>query len=294
MRVTQSMLSGNMLRNLSGSYSKLGKLQEQITTGKKVNRPSDDPVVAMKGIHYRTELNNVKQFSRNLGEAYNWLDTTDNTFDKIGSALQRARELMVQASSDSVTSEDREKINSELKQLREHIQDLSNTKIGNRYIFSGTKTTTPPYEKGVGFQDPDADPAFRSPIEIQVFNGIQIKINTNPIDLFRSVDDMFAQIDNNISTATGTDLSAHIDAIDDQLDALLSMRADIGARQNRIELMDDRLQSQEIIATKQMSDNEDVDYEKTITEMITQESIHRAALSVGARIIQPTLVDFLR
>lgn len=294
MRVTQSMLSGNMLRNLSNSYSKLGKLQEQITTGKKVNRPSDDPVVAMKGIHYRTELNNVKQFSRNIGEAYNWLDTTDNTFDKIGSALQRARELMVQASSDTTTPDDREKINSELKQLREHVQDLANTKIGNRYIFSGTKTTTPPYEKGTGYVDPAADPAFQKSIEIEVFNGIEIQINANPIELFRNIDGMFEQIETNIASSTAGDLSGHIEAIDNQIDDLLSMRADIGARQNRIELMDDRLQSQEIIATKQMSDNEDVDYEKTITDMITQESIHRAALSVGSRIIQPTLVDFLR
>ena len=63
MRVTQSMLSGNMLRNLSNSYAKLGKIQEQVNTGKKVTRPSDDPVTAMKGINYRTELNNVEPVS---------------------------------------------------------------------------------------------------------------------------------------------------------------------------------------------------------------------------------------
>src|SRR5690554_2462218 len=131
MRVTQSMLSGNMLRNLSNSYAKMGKIQDQIITGKKVNRPSDDPVVAMKGINYRTELNNVEQYARNIGEAYNWLDTTDDTFDKIGSALHRTKELLVQASSDTLTNEDREKVNSEFQQLREHVRDLANTKIGD-------------------------------------------------------------------------------------------------------------------------------------------------------------------
>ncbi|SOC34961.1 flagellar hook-associated protein FlgL [Ureibacillus acetophenoni] len=301
MRVTQSMLSGNMLRNLSNSYSKMGKIQDQITTGKKVTRPSDDPVVAMKGIGYRTELNNVEQFSRNIGEAYNWLDTTDDTFDKIGATLQRANELMVQASSDTTTPEDREKINSELQQLREHIQDLSNTKIGDRYIFSGTRTTTPPYDKENGkYQDFDADNVnepFKKSIEIEVFDGIHMQINTTPIELFTKIDDMFGRIDEKMgegSTATGSELSAFIGQIDENMNELLTTRADIGARQNRVELMDARLQSQEIIATKRMSENEDIDYEKTITEMITQESIHRAALSVGARIIQPTLTDFLR
>lgn len=291
MRVTQSMLSGNMLRNLSNSYEKMGKLQEQVNTGKKVNRPSDDPVTAMKGINYRAELNNVEQFARNIGEAHNWLDTTDDTFDKIGSTIQRANELMVQASSDTNTTDDRKKIDSELQQIREHIQNLANTKIGDRYIFSGTKTTTAPFN-GEIFAD---DPAFKKPIEIEVFSGIMLPINSNPIDVFKDIDKMFEDISTAIQGgASGSELGAHLSTIDKNMNKLLETRAGIGALQNRVELMDTRLQSQEVIATKRMSENEDIDYEKTITQMITQESIHRAALSVGAKIIQPSLADFLR
>lgn len=297
MRVTQSMLSNNLLRNLSNSYSKLGKLQEQINTGKKVTRPSDDPVVAMKGIGYRTELNNVEQFSRNIGEAYNWLDTTDDTLDKVGLTLQRANELVIQANNDTTTIGDREKINSELKQLRQHIQNLANTQIGDRYIFSGTKTTTAPFDvendKYVAGEEPlESGDAFGKSIEIEVFDGIMLQVNTTPIELFNQIDQMFEDIDQGI--LKGSNLSGHITTIDKNMNELLTTRADIGARQNRVELMDARLQSQEIIATKRMSENEDIDYEKAIVEMTTQESIHRAALSVGGRIIQPSLVDFLR
>src|SRR5699024_2201715 len=85
-----------------------------------------------------------------------------------------------------------------------------------------------------------------------------------------------------------------IEQIQEQLDNVLNIRADVGARQNRAEMMTERLASLEITSTKQMADNEDVEYEKVITETITEESIHRAVLSVGASIIQPTLVDFLR
>ena len=106
---------------------------------------------------------------------------------------------------------------------------------------------------------------------------------------------MFEQIDKDItSEADSSTLSAHLTTIDDNLNKLLNTRADIGARQNRVELMDERLQTQEIIATKLMSQNEDVDYEEAIVEMTTQESILRAALSAGANIIQPTLVDFIK
>ncbi|MCM3356754.1 flagellar hook-associated protein FlgL [Psychrobacillus sp. MER TA 171] len=298
MRVTQSMLSNNMLRNLSNSYNKMGKVQNQIETGKKVTRPSDDPVVAMKGIGYRTALDKVEQFQRNIGEVNNWLDSSDDAFDKVGSALQRANELAVKAANGTTTVDDQEKIKSELDQLRQHIQNIANTKVGDKYIFSGTKTTTAPFDTSanppayVELNDAAGNPinqGFIKDVEIEVFDGINLKVNTNAIDVFKNIDQMFQDIKD------GTvEFSEAIGKIDKQMNDILTTRADIGARQNRVELMDDRLQSQEVIATKQMSENEDVDMEKAITEMITQESIHRAALSVGARIIQPSLVDFLR
>ncbi len=297
MRVTQSMLSGNMLKNLSNSYSKMGAIQDQITTGKKVNRPSDDPVVAMKGIALRATLDKVEQFQRNLGEVHNWLDSSDDALDKVGSALQRVNELMVQAASDSNTSDDRAKIGIEISQIRSHIQNISNTKIGDKYIFSGTKTTTPPFNGTSFVTHTDAGyNAMMKSVDIEIFDGVSMKVNSNPLDTFRDIDSMLDDISSKMSSGTGTstDYSSALTKISNQMNTILTTRADIGARQNRSELMDDRLQSQQIIATKQMSENEDIDYEKTITEMITQESLHRAALSAGAKIIQPSLADFIR
>lgn len=295
MRVTQSMLSGNMLRNLSNSYSKMGELQNQITTGKKVNRPSDDPVVAMKGIALRSSLEKVEQFQRNLGEVHNLLDSSDDALDKVGSAMQRVNELMVQASSDTSTSDDRKKIESEIFQIQKHIQNIANTKVGDKYIFSGTKTTTPLYTT-TGFVDESTDPALTKEISIEIFDGVTMKVNTTSAKLFREIDEMMTKVsmDMKDSTMSGKDFSSYLDKISTQMNSILTTRADIGARQNRAELMDNRLDSQSVIATKQMSENEDIDYEKSITEMITQESVHRAALSVGAKIIQPSLADFIR
>lgn len=286
MRVTQSMLSNNMLRNLSTSYNKMGKLQDQILTGKKVNRPSDDPVVAMKGMGYRMQVDKVHQFQRNLGEVHNWIDSSDDALDKVGQAMHRAKELVTNAANGTMTPEDREKVQSELKQLREHIQDMANTKMGDKYIFSGTKTNTPLFD-GTNFETGDA---FSKEVEIEVFDGVSLTVNTDATELFKEIDNMFAKM-----TADGyDDYSSSIAKIDAQMDQILTTRAGIGARQNRVEMMENRLAAQEVTAIKQMSDNEDIDYEKVITEMITQESIHRAALSVGSRIIQPSLVDFLR
>ncbi|WP_252502382.1 flagellar hook-associated protein FlgL [Sporosarcina sp. Marseille-Q4943] len=291
MRVTQSMLSNNMLRNLSTSYNKMGKLQEQLSSGKKVNRPSDDPVVVMKGMGYRMQVDKVATYQKNLGEVNNWLDSSDDALDGVGQALHRAKELVTNAANTgAMTPEDRDKIKIELDQLREQIRDLANTKVGDKHIFSGTKTDTPLFDKTNNTYPTDST-GFAKDVNIEVFDGVSLKVNTSAIDLFKGIDDVFNSI-----TAEGDDVNfgAAIKDFEDQMDAVLTARADIGARSNRAELMNNRLEMQEGAAKRQQSENEDIDYEKVITEMITQESIHRAALSVGARIIQPSLVDFLR
>lgn len=278
----------------------MGKLQEQLTSGKKVNRPSDDPVAVMKGMGYRMQVDKVHQFQRNIGEAHNWLDNTDDALDKVGSALHRANELVVNGSTDTMTKEDREKLQSELKQLQEQIMDLANTKIGNKYLFSGTKTSEPLYNSE---GTPNNDNVNDKEVTIEVFDGVMLPVNTPGQELFKEINKVFDKLtgligidpdDPDDPELNQEDFNNAISAIQDQLDAVLTVRADVGARQNRVEMMTERLESLELTSIKQMSDNEDIDYAEVITEMITEESIHRAALSVGARIIQPSLVDFLR
>lgn len=305
MRVTQSMLSNNMLRNLSNSYNKMGTLQEQLNSGKKITRPSQDPVVAIKGIGYRTDLGKVEQYQRNLGEVNNWLDSSDDALDKVGIALIRVQELVTQASTDSITPEDRQKIEKEITQIKDQIRDMGNTKVGDKYIFSGTKTLEPLFTNTslagapIATQPYPVNPpstAHNASVNIEVYDGVQITVNTSGYDIFSKIDEMMIKIETDLKdvSSSGSNFSSYLTTISDNQNLVLGARADIGARQNRVEMMENRLGTQEVIVTKQLSNNEDIDYEKAITELITQESIHSAALSVGARIIQPSLVDFLR
>ncbi|MFB5085907.1 flagellar hook-associated protein FlgL [Psychrobacillus sp. PGGUH221] len=293
MRVTQSMLSNNMLRNLSGSYNKMAKLQEQINSGKKITRPSQDPVVAIKGIGYRTDLNKVEQYQRNLGEVNNWLDSSDDALDKVGIALHRVQELVTQASTDTLTPDDRTKIEKEITQIKEQMRDMANTKVGDKYIFSGTNTNSPLHD---GNQFLTTAPGVNKDVNIEVYDGVEISVNTKGLDIFQNIDTMITGLEADLKdpNKTGKDFDQYLTLKSDNEKAVLAARADIGARQNRVEMMENRLGAQEVIVTKQLSNNEDIDYEKVITEMVTQESIHQAALSVGAKIIQATLVDFIR
>ncbi|MGV2621480.1 UNVERIFIED_CONTAM: flagellar hook-associated protein FlgL [Halobacillus marinus] len=293
MRVTQSMLSNNMMRNLSDSYRNMGIYQDQLATGKKISRPSQDPVVAMKGMNYRSQVEEVEQFQRNIGEVHNWMDNTDSSLDKATQAMQRIRELTVQASNDTYEEGQRTAVAKEIRQLKEHLGTIANTKVNDKYIFNGANTLEAPFD----ISDlENSGPPSSDPVLIEVSAGVKIQTNVTGGNVFNQ--DLFQDLENFASALEGNgteeELGSFLDTFDGHINNIVNERADLGARMNRVELIEDRLETQKISATKMMSDNEDADIEKVITNLKTQESIHRAAMGVGARIIQPTLMDFLR
>lgn len=287
MRVTQSMISSNLLRNISNNYSELNKYMNQLQTGKKITRISEDPLVAIKGIGHRTEVSRVQQYRRNLNEVQNWFDNTDSALDKATSAMQRLRELAIQASNGTNDDNELESIRMEAEQLKLHLIDIVNTNVNDKYIFNGTNTDNPPFQEGAEF------PTFdENPVLIPIADETTLKANINGKEVF---DDVFTAVDHFIEALENDgDLSSSISELDNGINSIINARADLGARMNRLELIDNRLSEKEILATKSLSENEDVDFAEAITNLITQESIHRAALAAGSRIIQPTLIDFLR
>lgn len=322
MRVTQSMLSNTMLRNLNSSYTRMATLQQQISTGSKLLRPSDDPVGVTKAMSYRTQLTQNAQYDENLDTATKWLDTTDTTLGSVTSAMTRVQELITQAANDTNQTTDREKMLIEIKQIQQEIHDLANTKVGDTYLFSGTRTNEPLYKKDdatgeITFSEAGTDieapeNGFGESVNIEIYNNIQLEINTTgAMKMFGKIDEVFAKIETALSGedtdgvtsgldigsilgGTNSDEDKEYTTIQGSIDLVLMERATVGAKQNRVDMMSDRLAIQKEVLTKQQSNVEDVEYEEAITNMITQESIHRAALSVGGRIIQQTLVDFIR
>lgn len=267
---------------------------DQLNTGKKITRPSDDPVVAMKGMGYRTELVKVEQFQRNTNEMHNWMDNSDTALDKATSAMQRIRELAVQGSNGTYDDEELASISEEVKQLKEHLVDIANTNVNDKYIFNGTDTDIAPVNTINA--DGGIEPGFTGgEVKIEVSSGTTLKANVSGADVFGGEPSIFGAIDNFIDRLdSGEDIDSSIGELDIGINNIINSRAELGARMNRLELVENRLSEQEVIATQSMSNNEDIDYAEAITQLITQESLHRAALSAGSKIIQPSLVDFLR
>ncbi|MED3574360.1 flagellar hook-associated protein FlgL [Cytobacillus praedii] len=295
MRVTQSMLTNNMLRNLTSSYHKLGKYQEQLSSQKKISRPSDDPVVVFKGISYRTSVNDVSQYQRNMSEVNVWLENTEDALEKAGSSIHRLTDLVTQANTGTVTDDDRKKIEDEIEEIKKQLVSIANTKISGKYIFNGSDI----YNAPVNYDGTNVTMKYNNDaVNIEVSAGIKLQVNYLGSNVFGDEKSgMFADLEalqNDLKNGNEPDLGKFIDAFQSHLNTVTSARSSIGASMNRVDMIQNRLDSQEIIATKTMSENEDIDVEKVILNLQTQQSIHRAALSVGSSIIQPSLVDFLR
>lgn len=294
MRVTQSMLNSNMLRNLNKSMNRMSDLQEQLSSGRKVSRPSQDPVIATRGMFYRTALTENGQFLRNAEIASTWMDMTDNVLNEVGNIMQRINELLVYSGDGAVSPEDLKAMGEEVAQLKAQLGTLANQTINGRYIFNGTDTTHPPYDPSTGeFIGTNSEE-----IKLEVSQGVQVAINVNSQNIFNypdSENNLFKLLDKIIDDLNnGRPANQHQTAFTQQHDNLLAERAALGARVNRIELVLERLKDEAVNTTSLLSKNEDADVAAVITELKTQENVHRAALGAGARIIQPSLMDFLR
>lgn len=294
------MLNHNLIFNLERSNRTMEKYQEQVSTGKKVSRPSDDPITAVRSMYYRSTLNDIEQFKRNADEGLSWMTTTDEALGEVTSVLQRVRELTIQGLNGTNDESGRNAIAEEIDQLKAHLGEIANSSIGGKYVFAGTDVKTAPYR-----DDPansNSSKEFRNNneeiLELQVGPNNSVPINVFGKDIFNNdgnggIFKVLSDIVSNFKNpAAGS--SDHLDQLDSQMDNILGQRSELGARMNRMELSISRLEGLEVSTTSLLSKEEDVDIARVIIDLKAQENVQRAALSVGAKIIQPSLVDFLR
>ncbi|MCI3195651.1 flagellar hook-associated protein FlgL [Bacillus sp. HU-1818] len=298
MRVTQGMIQQNSLRYIGSSYAKLDKLQSQVSSGKKISKASDDPIVAMKSLKYNTQLSQVKQYQSNASQAFTWLENTETNITEGIDVLSKVRDLVVQAKNGQNGEAELKSIGVEVNQLKEQLLNIANTQVNGRYIFNGTNSDSPPVvDNGDGtYTIPDADD-----VNVNISSNMTLKVNSDPKSAFggtsasgQNVFEMLESLENALNSGSVDDMKSTLSDIDQFTDGMSAERSDIGARYNRLELINKRLETQEETATKVLSDNEDVELEKVITDFIAQASVHRAALAVNAKIVQPTLIDFLK
>jgi flagellar hook-associated protein 3 FlgL len=304
MRLSNQMLARNTLGDLNNVANKLYDTQRKMSSGKEITRPSDDPFGATRALSSRRELDDIQQLKRNVDDALAWQGVTEIALGKITDVVQRARELLVQGASDSNGPAEREAIAKEIDQLLETTKTEANGAYGGRYVFAGTDTTNRPYNVGgTDVYNGDGGDIFRT-----IGQGVSIGVNVRGSS-FLGGDPAVAQPDG-LLLSTLRDVSQHLRggtpadaialrgadlrALDRNLDNVTAIRATVGATTNRLETAVLRLRELEETATNGLSNIEDADMAKTLTDFSLQQAVYQSALKTGANIVQSSLLDFLR
>jgi len=296
-RMSSDQAVRNFLIDLQGNYRSLSETQRQVSTGKRISSPSDDPVGIAIALGLRRDQGATAAWRRNIDDSLTWLNTTDRALDQALDVVQRAHELAVQGGNGTLSSNARALIAAEVDSLRSQFVEIGNSSLGGRFIFGGTGTTTQPFDPAT---QAAALPLNAGLINREVAQGSVVSINITADRLQKppgATPDIFTVLDG-LSTALSTDDFAGITGALDDLrahqESINALRGEGAAKINRLELTASRFEAQEIATGDQLSRIEDADMAEAITDLSMRESVYRSALAVGARVIQPSLVDFLR
>ncbi len=299
MRITQRAVAQTALQGLNRNLSELGKLQEQLTSGKVVSKPSDSPTGVNRSMQIRKDQAATEQQARNISDAQSWMETTDTALTTMLAQVRKVRDLTVQAANDgAMTGSSRTAIATEVAALRESLLGLANENVDGRPVFGGITSGSQAYRTdgtwvGVG----SADGTGVVPINRRISNDEQVRIDvTGPEAFGPAGDDLFALVGRIAGNVTGDPaaLDADLADLDVAIDRLLTATSTVGARAARVETAAQVNTDRQLSLAKQLTAVEDVDLPKTIMTLQMQQVTYQAALSVTAKTLQQSLVDFLR
>src|SRR3954447_1652744 len=293
MRITQRAVALTSLQGLNRNLDAVGRYQQQLTSGRLINAPSDSPTGTNRAMQTRSDQAAVAQQARNIGDAKSWLEQTDSTLQEMLDTARRVRDLTVQgASTGSNSGPSAQAIATEVSSLREGLLSLANRNIGGRPLFGGVTPGTKAYDATgtyVGLAGP--------PVTRRVSDTEVIRVDTTgPAAFGPAGADIFA-IANDIATdvvANPAALQTHLADLDKAMNGMMTALADVGARAARVEREEQLNSDRSLTLSSRLAETENIDLPNTIMRLQMQQTGYEAALSATAKALQPTLLDYLR
>ena len=302
-RVTQQILINRALNNLSDQSRRILNLQEQLATGLAVNRPSDNPLAMRRAINARAEITKNEQYLTNITSISPYQTETESTIMTVVNIVHRANELVLQGASDTNAQTQRDQIAIEVNQLLESALNQSNHITNGRYIFGGTRTQTPPFN---ATRDADGDitavtyEGNNERISVEVSDGVRIPYNETGSDVFLQTipgtTDLFQtliDLRDNLRTGNTAALTDQMTELNKALDQLIISVTRVGAIENRFQQIDANLRDISQQLELVYSDSIDADFAEVIIQLNAQSNAFQAALTAAARVIQPSLLDYI-
>jgi flagellar hook-associated protein 3 FlgL len=292
-RVTQSMMSKGSVTAMQTSLSRLAKLQEQLSTGRVLNRPSDSPTDTTSAMRIRSSISEVQQYGRNAEDGNGWLSTIDAALTGANDQVLRARDLALQGANDAGSGQTaRNALAVEVDQIREGLINSANTSYLGRPVFGGVTAGPVAYDStGAYVGTPGA-------VNRTIGEGTTVRVDVDATAAFgpagTSVFDHLAALSTALRAGNQPAISASIAALDGDRDRITTTQAEVGSRQNRVEAAIQMASDTGLRLRSSLSGVENADLPKTIVDLQMQQVAYQASLGATARVMQPSLLDFLR
>lgn len=294
-RVTNLKLSQSILYDNNRTLSRLSQLQEQLATGKRVNRLSDDPVISRESLRLRTQSFQTQQYMDNIDGALSTLNVQDGVLGDVEELFDQAKSTAVQGANGSETAASRAAMAAAIDNTLSRLVDLANTAHEGRYVFAGTAVDQRPFaldatRSGATYAgNGDAASARIGP-------DTEVPLDNDGQALFKGGKDAFAalvKLRDALKVNDPSAVTASIADVDAAHGAITDARGALGGRTQRLEMARNRLDSSKLQVDGLISKGEDADVATTIADMQLAQSALQAGMQAGARIIKPTLLDYL-
>jgi flagellar hook-associated protein 3 FlgL len=296
MRVADQQIFGLVLNQFQSISQKTLEAQQQASSGKRVSKPSDDPIAFGRIVLDKSDLAQSSQWLRNIDTGSTRLAAADGTLGQVDTILSRLKELAVGARSDTNTANDRNVIAKEVRALHRQLLQLSNTEINGQRIFAGTKTDADPFVLGSGDAVTYAGNSETQSIPVGNNQTIQVtlpgdQIFTGPTtNVFTSVQNLLTALEAN----NGTGIETGIGNLDQAITQVANARGQIGALDNRLSTTKSALQDTTNLIQTALSQNQDIDLAEAITNLTRQQTALQAAARSANVIFSNSLLNFLK
>ncbi len=294
MRVTNQMIFNQSMINIQMRYNEVFRMNEEVVTGKRINRPSDDPVDAGKVLEYKSLLGSIEQYKKNVETGSTWLNYTEASLLESGNIMRDAKVLTEQLATGTYNEDQRKMLVTNAEQLFERLMQAGNIKVSDRYLFSGFKTDTKTFTRDNDFNiEYHGD---NGKIQFSVQQGIRVTVNTtghdafiNGTNCFDVLRDLRKALSENDQEATGELLPR----IDEALNQINTERAYIGTSMNRMDAAKMTLEDFAYNTSELLSATEETDLANAVTRLRAQEIALEATLKSTSMVTRLSLVHLI-
>jgi flagellar hook-associated protein 3 FlgL len=291
------MAAQTTLAGIETSLDRLDTTQQELSTGKRINQPSDDPSGTALTLNLNTQLANLTNYSNQVTDGTGWAQAQSSALTDITNAAQRIQELTTEAANGTQTTADMQASAQEVNQLIDEIKQDANTQYNGQYVFSGSATSTAPYQSGsndtYGGNSGTVTRTIGPNTTLTVSANLQGVLGNGQSSGDGQLLDTLRTIAGNMQSGNSSGLNANLSSLTTNLNSLTGLSANVGATQDRLQMASSRIQTLQTNDTQVLSNTQDADMASTEINFSTQQAALTAALQAGAHIVQESLMNFL-